>query len=576
MKQWVIRAKKSDNIVEQLLINRKIPKKDWDNFLHPQYENLLDPRDLNDIDKAVGRIIQAINNKETIGIFADYDADGVTGAAILANFFDYIGAKTAVYIPSREEGYGLNENGLKDLRKHGCKLIITVDLGITGKEQVKTAKKLDMDVIITDHHLFKANQLPKDSLALVHPQLSKKYANKELTGGGVAFKLIQAIAQKLGKPSQHQLKWFLDMAAVSTVCDMAPLIGENRAITKFGMKVLAKTKNIGLEELMKTARVDLEKISTYTLSFQIGPRINAPGRMDHAQISYYLLTTRNRHEAKEIANKLDKINRQRQDDLGKAIIEAVEQVEKKGLLKNKIILVKDKKWSEGIIGLIAGRLTEKFCRPVIVFHEGEKELKGSARSISEFHILEALDGAKKFIIKYGGHAGAAGMQVSKNNYSKLHKKLIEIADIKLSDKDLNPKIKIDAEVKPPKINLALFDEIKKLEPFGMGNSRPVFLTRRLAISRLQLVGKDQKHLKLLLSPSQKPIANSPALPVFDSEAQTRGAGRQQLDAISFNCETCHKDLQIGEIVDTVYSLDENIWNGSRKVQLKILDIQKSR
>lgn len=577
MKRWIIFPKKSENIVEQLLINRKIPKKDWDNFLNPRYENLLDPKYLNDIDRSVSRIIQAIKNKETIGIFADYDADGIPGAAILSNFFSYLGIKTAVYIPTREEGYGLNEQGINDLDKAGCKLIITVDLGITGREQIKLAKKIGLEVIVTDHHLFKTNQLPKDALALVHPKLSKKYSNKDLSGGGVAFKLIQAIAKKLGKPSAHQLKWFLDLTAVSTVCDMVPLTGENRVIAKFGMKVLAQTKNLGLEELMNIARIDPKKISTYTLGFQIGPRINAPGRMsrrpasgggmgsrsfasgDHAQISYYLLTTRNKKEAKTIAQKLDEINRQRQEQLVKNLAEAEVKIEKRGLLKNKIILIEDKKWSEGIIGLIAGKLSEKFSRPVVVFREGEKELKGSARSISEFHILETLDLAKRFIISYGGHAGAAGLTVGKEKYQKLLQKLIEIADVKLAEAVLVPKIKIDAEIAPWRCDLRLFDEIKKLEPFGMGNPRPVFLTKRVVISDKRLVGREEKHLKLVLKSSQKPIAN----------------GQQLIEAISFNCEECQKDLKIGEIVDIVFNIDENIWNNCRKVQLKIIDVKKS-
>lgn len=561
MKNWIVKPKKSEDIIEQLLINRKIPRKDWDNFLNPRYESLLDPNNLHDIDLAVKRIIKAIEGKETIGIFADYDADGILGAAILTNFFDYLGVKTTIYIPSREEGYGLNERGLNDLKKSGCQLIITVDLGITGKEQVKFAKKSGIDVIVTDHHLFKTNQLPKDALALVHPKLSKNYPNKDLTGGAVAWKLVSAIISKItNHKSQinNYPKWSLDLAAVSTVCDMVPLAGENRAITKFGIKVLAQTKNIGLEELMRIARVDLEKISTYTLGFQIGPRINAPGRMDHAQISYYLLTTRNRKEAREIAKKLDEINHQRQEELEKAIIEAEEKVLKKGLLKNKIILVEDKKWSEGIIGLIAGRLAERFCRPVIVFREGENELKGSARSITEFHILEALDKAKKFLLKYGGHAGAAGLQTSKIMYKKLQQKLIEVADAKLVDADLLPKIKIDAEVKPPKINLKLFDEIKKLEPFGMGNPRPAFLTRGLEIVDKRLVGREEKHLKLRLK----------------SSGQSSVISHQLLEAISFNCEECKKNLQIDDVVDIVYHIDENEWNGTRKIQMKIIDIRK--
>lgn len=570
MKRWIPYSKKSNNIIEQLLINRKI--KDKESFLNPDYDkDIIDPFLLHDMKKAVKRIISAIKNKEKIGIFADYDADGIPGAAILANFFNFIGIKTEVYIPSREEGYGLSENGIGDLANAGSTLIITVDLGITGKKEVNFAKKTGIDIIVTDHHLFKKNQLPKDAAAIIHPKLSPQYPNKDLSGGGVAWKLVEGVVSDLKPQNFHLgsiesrranlkniLKWSLDLAAISTVCDIVPLVGENRTITKFGLKVLAKTKNIGLEELMREASIKLENISVYTLGFQIGPRLNAPGRLNHAQISYYLLTTRNRRQAKELAEKLNHANQQRQEELKRVLIEAREKIKKRGLGNKKIILIEDKNWPEGLIGLVAGKLMDELCRPVIVFREENKCLKGSARSTQEFHILEALDLVSKYLTKHGGHARAAGLSLEKEHLSILYDKLLEIAEHKLKSEDLLPKISIDAEINPEEITLKLCQDLKKFEPYGLGNPRPLFLCNQLVISDKRTVGAKKNHLKLSLR----------------SLAQAQSASsNSKLQAIGFDLGYLYDKLKEDDKVNIVFSLDTNEWDGVKKVQLKIMDIK---
>ncbi|EKD56783.1 MAG: hypothetical protein ACD_58C00093G0006 [uncultured bacterium] len=563
MKRWLVAEKTSHDIIEQLLINRGISAKDRDSFLNPDYNDLYDPFLLKGMNKAVERILKAIDNNETIGIFSDFDADGIAGGAILGNLFNHLNVKNEVYIPSRDEGYGLNEAGILDLHEKGCKLIISVDLGITGKSEVEFAKSLSIDVIITDHHIIQEEKVPTKAYVIIHPKLSPKYPNKDLAGGGVAWKLAQALATRIktnnGELSRIQNfpKWTLDLAAISTICDMVPLVGENRIIAKYGLKVLTKTKNLGLSSILKEAAIDTSKINTYTIGFQIGPRINAPGRLEHGQISYFLLTTRNQGEATKYAKKLNEVNLQRQDELARVLAEAKLAIKVKELDKNKIILLFDENWPDGVLGLVAGRITEELSRPTLVFTRlNDTQFKGSARSIKSFHILKALDKVKDLLVKYGGHSGAAGLTIKEKDFTKLSTKLYKIAQDEISDEDLLPPIKIDAEVAPPQVNQRLLEQIKKFEPFGMGNPRPVFMSKRLAISDLQLVGKNGKHLKIKL--------------------KTKNEKLKIIDGIIFNCAEYIKDLKKSDVCDIVYSIEENEWNGNKSIQLNIIDIKISK
>lgn len=605
-KKWQIYSRKSADIIEQLLINRKINLKDKESFLNPDYEkDLHDPFLFKDMKKAVKRIKQAMEKKEKIGLFADYDADGIPGAALLYRVFYSLGLKVEVYIPSREEGYGLNEQGIRELSLSECKLIITVDLGIVNHKEVKSAKKLGLDVIITDHHEIQKDHLPKEATAILYPRLlGQKYPNKDLAGGGVAWKLAQGILMSLARQcsprtdlkipsedfgsqrssssfnhatrsarcssqtpaspllskdkryaiSDKQLKWLLDLATISTICDIVPLKGENRTIAKYGLIVLSKTKNLGLQKLYQVAGIKPEFIGTYTVGFQIGPRINAPGRIDHAAAAFRLLTTDDESEALKIANQLNKINQKRQEELERVLTAARKKVQKKKLHKKKVILVEGKDWPEGIIGLVAGKLMEEFSRPVLVLKQEKKGLKGSARSIEQFHLIEALDQAKKYLSKHGGHARAAGFSLENKHLSNLYDKLLEIAEAKLKFEDLVPKISIDAEITPEQINMELYNLLQKFEPHGLGNPRPVFLMKGLVIDNKRPVGKDARHIKLTLS------SNVYRLTSFD--------------AIGFDMGYLDKELKINDTVDIVFTLDLNEYNGNKKLQLKLLDIKK--
>lgn len=549
MKRWIICPKKSSDIIEQLLINRNIPETDWESFLNPNYDrDLHDPSKFRDMKKAVKRIITAIKNKEKIGIFADYDADGIPGAAILYKIFTLLNASTEVYIPTREEGYGLNESGINELNAKGCKIIITVDLGIVNKKEVEFAQKLKMDVIVTDHHEIQPAKLPGNAYAIIHPRLNKqKYPFGQLAGGAVAWKLGYALLATYEVRLVAQMKWLLDLAAISTICDIVPLIGENRVLVKYGLIVLQKTKNLGLKKLYDVASIKPEIISTYNVGFQIGPRINAPGRMDNASASFYLLTSVDNEEALKIARNLNQINLDRQAELDRVLKEAEEKITKRGLHKKKIILVEGKNWPEGIVGLVAGRLMEKFARPTIVLGEHKDGYKGSARSIDEFHLLESLEASKEYLSKFGGHARAAGLSLEREHLSNLYDRLLELAEAKLEHKNLVPKISIDAEIKLEDINQKLYDKLKKFEPFGMTNPRPVFLLKELIISSLRTVGADGKHLKLKL---------------------------QAMDAIGFDLGYLAEELTEGEKIDIVFTIDINEWNNQKKLQLKIIDLRK--
>lgn len=544
-KKWIYAPKQSEDIIEQLLLNRGIAKSDQDKFLNPDFsKGLHDPFLLSGMREAVERIKQAITDREVVGIFADYDADGIPAGAILAEVLEAHGLETIVYIPSRHEGYGLNQKGIDEIKSHGASLLITVDLGIREIENTNYAKSIGLDVIITDHH--EPGEMIPDALAVINPKMkNSQYPFRELSGGGVVFKLAEAISIELKKITQNDLKWLLDLVGITTICDVVPLVDENRIFAKYGLKVLAKTRRLGLKKLYEVAAIVPEKINTYTVGFQIGPRLNAPGRLNKKQESFDLLRIKDEKIAMQLALELDEINKKRQLDLETILKEARARVYEKKLNDKKVICLWDKKWSGGLIGLVAGKLVEEFSRPVIVLEQGDEISKGSARSIDKFNIVQVLDELDNLLDSFGGHTKAAGLSIKNVNLELFYERILAIADKKLKEEDLIPKINIDLRLKENDLTIELFEEIQELEPFGLGNARPVFSLEKVVPSNVRTMGATDAHLKFNIG---------------------------GIDAVGFGLGKYRESIMNRQI-DIAFTMDENIWNGVRKLQLKIVDLK---
>lgn len=529
-----------DAIINTLLENRGIKtKKEKEEFLNPDIKKITAKNtgiNLKELEKAVSRIKLAIKNKEQIVVFGDYDADGLCASAILWEALDKAGAKALPYIPDRvKEGYGLSEKAIENLiaKIPDPKLIITVDNGIVSLKTVDFIRKKGIDVIITDHHL-PGKKLPK-AIAIVH--------TTKLSGAGVAYFLAREIEKN--KKDAH-----LELVAIATVADLVPLNFTNRILVKFGLEALRNTRRVGLLELINEAGVELSKIRTYDIGHVIAPRLNAMGRIGNAMDSLRLLCTRDKKRAQSLAQKLSLTNKERQELTEEAMLSAISKVKNSKLGNKKLLFIADESYQQGIIGLVAGKLVEEFYRPSIVISKGKKFSKASARSVIGFNIIEFIRSASEFLTAVGGHPMAAGFTVETANLPRLKKKLEELAEKLIDDKKLIRKQRIDCEIP---LNLAtdkLFEKIKLLEPFGMGNLLPVFSSKGV-INNRRLVGKDGKHLKLVLESQKKDVF---------------------IDGIGFGMGDKCENLDIGKNVNIYYTVDENEWNGNKKLQLKIRSI----
>ena len=564
-KQWKISKSASDeyrsqfkhwdDIIIQLLYNRAIMnKREAESFFSPDYEKMNDPYLLADMDKAVKRILAAIDGKENIVVFGDYDVDGITATSVVYSILEKLNAKISFYIPHRmQEGYGLNKEAIDFLANKKTDLIITVDNGISNKEEVAYAKKRGIDTIVTDHH-----EVPKvlpNAIAVINPKRADdKYPFKDLAGVGVAFKLAHAIVIAINKKrkkeliSEGHLKWCLDLVALGTVSDIVPLLGENRIIAYFGLIVLAKTRNVGLKALEKVAEVDLKNSDPYMIGYQIAPRLNAAGRMAHAALALELLLTRDEGEAGVLAMKLEKLNHERQEVVSKIVDDIKAEYKKKEI--EKIILLKNEKWSSGIIGLIAGRISGEFSRPVFCMAQEKDLIKGSVRSDVEFNVIDALRVFEKVFINYGGHKGAGGFSLKVGDYDIFQLQVSQYGQNKLKDEDLVSFLKIEKEIEFKEITKKLFAEIKKFEPFGELNPEPIFITHDVKVKEAKKVGKENAHTKLKL------IKDGVEFP-----------------AIIFNHGEMGDQLYYGKDIDIVYKITENEWGSKKTLELKIEDFK---
>lgn len=510
------------------------------------------------IDNALSRIRRAIRANERIIVYGDFDADGVTSTALLVQVLTALGAKVAPYIPHRvDEGYGLNSEALLKIARAGVKLVITVDCGIRSVAEVEDGKACGLDIIVTDHHSL-GPDLPK-AFSVINPKCDDcAYTEDMLAGVGVAYRLAEALLTIEGKarrngaplPSPDDL---LDLVAIGTVADLAPLDRpENRALVRRGLEILNEARRPGIRALMEVSRLRSGAVTAMQIGFALGPRINAAGRLESAMTAYNLLVTQDERQAIEYANKLQTLNTQRQE-LTRAAQDLIRnRLETDGGTDQPLIFAGDKNFQPGIVGLVAGRLTEEFYRPAVVMEEGEGESRASCRSIPEFDITSALDKCAELLVRHGGHAQAAGFTVINDNIPELKARLMEMAHEALHGQDLKPRLEIDAVVSPESISIELADELKVLEPTGHHNSLPVFVTRGVRVAETRTVGRDNTHLKLRLA----------------------RIGQPPLDAIGFHmADYLPKE---GDCVDVAYQLDINEWNGSRTVQLRLEDIRPAR
>jgi single-stranded-DNA-specific exonuclease len=548
-RRWQIAPTLENDLLLQLLLQRDID--DPEAFLNPDYNQLHDPAGLLNMDRAVERLTLAIKNKEAIGIFGDYDHDGTPAAALLTEGIRACGGKVAkTYIPTREEGYSISKTVVDEFAKEEIKLLILVDCGITNKSELDYAAELKIDSMVIDHHVVQADKYPDQSIVVNPKQDGDNYPFKELCACGLAFKVIQALGEATGKISADQLKWYLDLVVISTICDMVPLVGENRVLAHYGLIVLRKTKRLGLKKLFEVAAIEPKSIDAYTVGFGIGPRLNAAGRMEKASLAYDLLTSHDQLEATRLAGRLNQLNTDRQKELTRVFEAADAQIEKKQLHKKKVIVVADDDWSDGVVGLVAGRLMDKYNRPTIVLAGREDKFwKGSARSIGEFHLVDALQVCEPYLVKYGGHAKAAGLTLAKEHLEQLYDGLITTAEELLTDEDLEPKLRIDAIIARPDLTLDTIRRLEKLEPHGLGNPRPVFLLPNVEIVEVRPIGSARNHLKL----------------------KVLIEGEQALEAVAFNMADRVSEVEVGTHVDLAGTLDRNEWQGRELVQLKIAD-----
>lgn len=552
MAKWIISKRKFDNILDQVLYNRGLTgseKQSKEDFLNPNFSKLHDPYLMKNLNQAALRIEKAQKEGEIVGVFADYDADGIPGAALLYRALTKIGIKTFVYIPNREGGYGLSVEGIEYLRNKKCSLIITVDLGIRNFSEALYCKKVGIDLIVTDHHA-PDKVIPRANLVINPKIASDKYPFCDLAGGGVAYKLICGLSKIFPNDLDESfLKWNLDLVAISTISDVVSLLGENRILARYGLHVLKKTKNIGLQELYKIAKIDPENIGAYHVGFQIAPRINAPGRMDHATKSFELLVTEDRKEARSLALWLEEKNNDRQVAMQETEAEAFSKIEKNNLTFNSIIVVWGD-WMKGVIGPVASRLVEKFSRPVIMFAQEEESYCGSARSIGDVNILELVDKSKSYMEKFGGHKGACGLTVSKVKFEGFLSSIIENANKTIKKEQLQKKINIDAESEISDLTIDLWENLKKLEPYGMGNPKPVFKVTNLEVIGKKYVGAEEKHLAIQFKKDQDAIK-----------------------AIFFGGALVGVKIELHNMYDVVFSLDLDTWQGKRELKMNVIDMK---
>ncbi len=551
-----------NRVVLQLLYNRGITEPAViENFLSPEYKNLYDPFLFQDMEKAVERIWLAIQNDEKIVVYGDYDADGVTASAVLMQTFRFLDVPAINYIPERfTEGYGLNVEAFEKFKAEDITLVISVDCGTNSIDVANYCRDNGIDLIITDHHEI-TGQTP-EALALINPKnVADMYPDDQITGVGVAYKVAKALlSDRIRVTGQLQIhedeyrgewdKWLLDLVAIGTVADCHSLFGENRILVKFGLKVLAKTKWLGLKQLMENANIDVVATppDSRTLGFTIAPRINAAGRLEHANIALDLLLATDFAEAITLSNRLEEINRRRQDMTGRIVSQAKEQAEL--IIDRLIIMVSHEDWPKGLVGLVAGKLAESYKKPVIVLSKGDNESTGSGRTSGNFDLVDCLKSASEHIIKFGGHKQAAGLSVANAKLDAFYESILKYAQEHPTEPQ-ETTLNLEARLTEQDLTLDTFDEIAKLEPFGVGNIKPIFALINAKVQNFKLVGSTQAHLQMQLV-----------------------VGDKAIDCIGFSMARMAADLEPSATIDAAGELIADSWNGVKRLKFKLISIKK--
>ncbi len=540
-------------ILQQILYNRGLVEPEAvQAFLDGRFPDSTDPFLLSDMDKAVARIEQAIANEETVVVYGDFDADGVTSTVLLTEALRGLGlprGKARPYIPNRvDEGYGLNMAALTKIKEEfGASMVISVDCGIRSVAEVEHANNIGLDMIITDHHSL-AEELPPATAVINPKRPDSAYPDEMLAGVGIAYKLAQALRESMPEKAVYGRNDFLDLVAIGTVADLAPLLKENRVLVIEGLAELNSNQRPGIAALARVSRLDAGSYTAESIAFGFGPRINAAGRLAHAYDAARLLSTNNNIDAERYAQALDSLNRQRQRLTADLSARAEAMIDPAA----PILIAADKDFVSGVVGLVASRLAEKYYRPAIVMEQGEEVSRGSCRSIDEFHITDALDEAADLLVRHGGHAAAAGFTIRNENLPVFIERMTALAQEKLGGLELRPTIAIDAELDLDEVDMALYQELRKLEPTGIANPTPIFVSHQVEVIHHKAVGQDGAHLQMRLS-------------------STTGSKRQVVPSIAFRQGEWTK--QMPQLVDIVYTINLNKWNGRTNLQLMIQDIK---
>jgi single-stranded-DNA-specific exonuclease len=562
-KRWIVREHDAERaaslarvlgvspILAALLINRGYTDERAARvFLSPTYDQLHEPYDMLGMREAVARLRRAVETREPVLIYGDYDVDGTTGTAVLLRALKLLGGQVGFHIPHRfTEGYGIQQAALEKAVADGYKLVVSIDCGIRAHEPLYWARDNGLDVIITDHHLPDEKEGAPPAFAVLNPnQAGCEYPDKHLAGVGVAFKLVHALFREYGR--EAQVPAFMKVVAIGTVADVAKLTGENRTIVSIGLKDLAQVSNPGLRALIDVAGCgDGKGMTAYDLGFRLGPRINAAGRMDAARAVVELFDTRNANEARRLANHLDTRNEERKTVQQQIIDLAIAEV--KDPKDCYVAVIAGEGWHRGVIGIAASKIAERLNRPCVVLSIDGEMAHGSGRSIEAYHLLNGLTACSDLFEKFGGHSHAAGITIRPERIEEFRRRLNEHAALCLTRDDLEPLVKIDLELKPESVTFSLARELNALEPFGAGNPRPVFVTRNLRRLSEPVVIKD-KHLKFrLASPQNRP-----------------------LEAVWWNCvETPGQTPDLNGSIELAYTLETSAWNDEYRMQLNVLDLR---